>query len=334
MNKKVFKTGDIITPEFLNALQDQSFGKQPGEVGHLPLPPNYSEKQQCKTIYADALADSVNLGDWPYNAVVMVHKRTNGETTVYPHHLTIQCANTTGIIIVIPELAQNGTLTIYVQGAGSSELATTSLKRNEIAIINACSNNEGTIDCFIRKFQSGDRLELTNALSSIFTVNGGDNHKALIYIDSNYNLVIEAANNSTVNAVDLKIPLKVSSITAKKINHPITIPENLTPNDTRDTLALYMERYAPDTLDVFRKTDGYPNSGGGDTVLSGTFTLTGYVPNLGDELTVHNIGSYDLGILWTDFKGTSRSVIVSPGCSKRFIAISIDNSAVSWSAIG
>lgn len=38
MNKKDFKTGGIITPEFLNELQNSSFNKQPGEVGYLPTP--------------------------------------------------------------------------------------------------------------------------------------------------------------------------------------------------------------------------------------------------------------------------------------------------------
>ena len=333
MNTKNFKTGDIVTPEFLNELQNPSFNKQPGEVGYLPLPPNYSEKQQCKTIHVAGETTSVDLGDWPYNAVIVVSVFMNGETPVYPRNLTVRCANTTGAIVVIPELDQNGTLAISVVGAGSTEHASASLKHGDIAVINAFDAVD-EVYCSIRKLQTGDRVEYRNVLSSIFTVDGADGHKAMAYIDSNFNLVIGAANNSSIPALDLKLPLKVPSISAKKTNHPITIPENLTPNDTRDTLALYMERYAPDTLDVFRKTDGYPNSGGGDTVLSGTFTLTGYVPNLGDELTVHNIGSYDLGILWTDFKGTSRSVIVSPGCSKRFIAISIDNSAVSWSAIG
>lgn len=46
MLKKVFKTGDIITPEFLNALQNLSFEKGEDEVEGLPLPPKYGEKVQ------------------------------------------------------------------------------------------------------------------------------------------------------------------------------------------------------------------------------------------------------------------------------------------------
>lgn len=46
MNKKVFKSGDIFSPEMIEALQDLSFLKDEEEVGHLPLPPNYGEKVQ------------------------------------------------------------------------------------------------------------------------------------------------------------------------------------------------------------------------------------------------------------------------------------------------
>lgn len=46
MNKKVFKSGDIFSPEMIEALQDLSFLKDEDEVGHLPLPPNYGKKVQ------------------------------------------------------------------------------------------------------------------------------------------------------------------------------------------------------------------------------------------------------------------------------------------------
>lgn len=42
MDKKVFKSGSPVTPEFLNALQDLSFKKAESEVGHLPLPEGFT----------------------------------------------------------------------------------------------------------------------------------------------------------------------------------------------------------------------------------------------------------------------------------------------------
>lgn len=46
MNKINFKTGTIIPPELMNALQNPSFTNDEEEAGHLPMPPNYGEKVQ------------------------------------------------------------------------------------------------------------------------------------------------------------------------------------------------------------------------------------------------------------------------------------------------
>lgn len=46
MNKINFKSGDIIPPELMNALQNPSFTNDEEEAGHLPLPPNYGKKVQ------------------------------------------------------------------------------------------------------------------------------------------------------------------------------------------------------------------------------------------------------------------------------------------------
>lgn len=47
MNKINFKTGTIIPPELMNALQNPSFTNDEEDAGHLPLPPNYGEKVQA-----------------------------------------------------------------------------------------------------------------------------------------------------------------------------------------------------------------------------------------------------------------------------------------------
>ena len=46
MNKINFKTGNIIPPELMNALQNPSFTNDEEEAGHLPLPPKYGKKVQ------------------------------------------------------------------------------------------------------------------------------------------------------------------------------------------------------------------------------------------------------------------------------------------------
>lgn len=46
MNKKTWKSGDILSPELIEALMNLSFLKNEDEVGYLPLPPNYATKVQ------------------------------------------------------------------------------------------------------------------------------------------------------------------------------------------------------------------------------------------------------------------------------------------------
>lgn len=210
MQKQQFNDGRPVTPEWLNAIQNPTFEGSSEDVGHLPLPPNYSEKQQCKTIHVSGASTSVNLGDWPYNAVILVHRHMNGETPVYPRNLTVRCSNSTGAIIVIPELDQNGVLSISLMGSGSTEYATASAKNGDIIVMNAYDNAE-FIETHVRKIQSGERVEYRNVLSSVFTF-GSDNHKITAYIDSSSNLVFDVANESTANSITFKIPFKAPSI--------------------------------------------------------------------------------------------------------------------------
>ena len=132
MNTKIFKTGEAVPPEFLNELQNPSFDKRPDEVGYLPLPPNYSEKQQCKTIHVAGETTSVNLGDWPYNAVIFVTPIISNGTAAFPQKLILQIDNITGAIFVIPELGNDE---FYIQkGPGNNERICT-LHKDEMAII-------------------------------------------------------------------------------------------------------------------------------------------------------------------------------------------------------
>lgn len=75
MNKKVFQAGDIITPEFLNALQNQSFNLPPNLVGHLPNPDKTFNLQQWKTFVAENEEESptctVNFGEWDKNSIII-----------------------------------------------------------------------------------------------------------------------------------------------------------------------------------------------------------------------------------------------------------------------
>lgn len=132
MNTKNFKTGDIVPPEFLNELQNSSFNKQPGEVGYLPLPPNYSEKQQCKTIHVSGANNTVDLRGWGYNAVIFVTPIISNGAAAFPQTLTLQINNITGAIFVIPEL---GADEFYINKGPNNSDRICTLHKDEMAII-------------------------------------------------------------------------------------------------------------------------------------------------------------------------------------------------------
>ena len=216
MQKMQFTTGMPIPPELLNALQNPTFSGTDEDAGHLPLPPDYDKKQQCKTIHVYGESNTVNLDGWPYNAVIVVHRYMNGETPVYPRTLKIRCTNTTGAIVIIPELDQNGRLSVSAIGAGdSAEYATTTLKQKDIAIVHMLVVDSGSnVECFIHTIQAGNRVEYANVMSSIFSVDGGDSHKATIYIDGNGTLIVDTLQNSTIPLLSIRFPLEAQKFSS------------------------------------------------------------------------------------------------------------------------
>lgn len=102
MNKKSFKTGDIITPEFLNALQNMSFDKSIDEVGHLPLPPEHSEMNQLRTFSGYGSAISIDLGEWTRNTVVLHKTAASTHGTFYPKECSISGYADDGFLLYMP----------------------------------------------------------------------------------------------------------------------------------------------------------------------------------------------------------------------------------------
>lgn len=134
MNKKTFKTGDIITPEFLNALQNPSFEKGEEEVGKLPLPPNYGEKQQWKTFKVEGAENTVNLEDWDRNAIVRVGPSFTNGHTVWPSSLTINCSSALkGAVFVVPDLSEDDSEMSVTYNFGDFN-STKTVKKAEILI--------------------------------------------------------------------------------------------------------------------------------------------------------------------------------------------------------
>ncbi len=213
MQKQQITTGIPLPPEWYNAMQNPTYEGTDEDVGHLPLPPGYSEKQQCKTIHVFGESTSVDLEDWPYNAVILVHKAMRGETPVYPRELIVRCTNTTGAITVIPELDTDGTITVKATGTSIEDsYVTQTAVDGDIVVINAnnIGSEFGEVDIKTRKIRAGKDADYRRVSAQIFSIGTSEN-KISAQFDRNGNLVVAIEHGNNVGSIVYQIPLKSTS---------------------------------------------------------------------------------------------------------------------------
>ncbi|SHL79599.1 hypothetical protein SAMN05720470_1174 [Fibrobacter sp. UWOV1] len=349
MNKKTFKTGDIITPEFLNALQNPSFEKGEEEVGHLPTPEGIEYLGKARVNEEDSnprfLAQIFNQATHPAYRIgnlVFTVKETRGglmfagdvisgwEPMGVGEATTLNCNSDKDYNIYFS--GSGYTVTIespFLAGLNGAE-------GNHLAILHNRSIGEITIKmkCSANGNTWYDEIDLPEGVSFLHYISGDGFG---VYRLQSFSAAIEdALNQATVTflaktggningSLFISQTLNVNKIftdylSVSRINRNIAIPDTLTTNDLQDTLGKYLTHYEPKSLDVFRIPDHYSHQGG-DVGMSTDFYLTEYTPTTGDELIVHNVGNDDLTIHWTGYGGT-QSATISPGYSKKFVAIS------------
>lgn len=345
MNKKVFKTGDVITPEFLNALQNPSFEKSEGEVGYLPKPNEFENigkvKLNEKAPDFRFLEDYFNRSVTPEyrigNIVFTVSETRGGlilagdvisgwEIMGVSEATTLNQASDKDYNIWFS--GSDYTVTIepnFLKGltgnAGKHFAVLHNLSNGKISIRMKCAGNGHTWY---------DEMDLPEGISFLYYVSG---EGFSVYRLQSFNASIEYILNQVSATFLAKTGGKISGsltvseelnadglLVVKKIRKNIGIPESLTTNDSYDSLGEYMEIYKPDSLDVFRIPDHY-NDQGIDVGMSTDFYLTNYKAEVGSELVIHNIGTDDLTIHWNDYTNNSKTVTISSGCSKKFIAL-------------
>lgn len=112
MNKKSWKSGDILSPELIEALMNLSFLKSENEVGHLPLPPNYAKKVQVFQTENNA----VNLSSASSGFAIVEHYGST--TSLQP------------VTITIDGIGGDGVKTILLVTRGTSYPVTISLPKS------------------------------------------------------------------------------------------------------------------------------------------------------------------------------------------------------------
>lgn len=94
MNKIPFQNDTIIPPEWLNAIQNLSYEKEPGEVGYIPNPDDVFHFQQWRSFTIDA-DNRITLGDYQRNVIIVPSAKDQ--------NVTLDHFPTNGLIIYAPD---------------------------------------------------------------------------------------------------------------------------------------------------------------------------------------------------------------------------------------
>lgn len=145
MLKKKFDAGSPVTPEWLDAIQNPSYDVSKEEVGHLPLPPGYEDKQQWKTFEVYGATNLVDLRGWNRNVVVKALPTYTSLTpgnikSIEPEKLNLKADETTGVIFVVPHIKNDNSMIVDLDVGGNHRELT--LKRDEIALMYASNFGE------------------------------------------------------------------------------------------------------------------------------------------------------------------------------------------------
>lgn len=216
MNKKTITSGEPVSPELLNELQNPSYEKSEDEVGHLPLPPDYDGKKQVTTIRVAGDGKSVDLSDWPYNAVVVADAipGPSGAPTEYPENIDLVIAKDCGLIIVKPEIeGVNMEISIAIDDTDVEDSAT--IHPGEIAIITA-SSHDGVHDPVIdiHVVQIGDFVKKDKVIANQFLLSSSGSEKIKVRFDdrTGYIHVEKSSVSSDVSLVKFDFPIRSHQI--------------------------------------------------------------------------------------------------------------------------
>lgn len=230
MNKKTWKSGDVLPPELLNALMNLSFEKDDDEVGNLPLPPNYGKKVQVFQTENNA----VNLSSASSGFAIVEHYGST--TSLQPVTITIDGIGDSGakmILLIIRGTSYPVTVslpqsidsrkTIALKG-GSSVLLTYysysgglywkyyELETNPVAVIDTGwkSFAPGGVSTDFVKFAT---LTIPKGYSAIIMVKG-TGHSEYAVTSGNSGVVVDY----TVQAVDANNNEETCKMSVLKVN--------------------------------------------------------------------------------------------------------------------
>ncbi len=100
MEKRVWKSGDSIHPEAMNALMDLSYEKKENEIGHLPFPPNYYDK--VAIVKVNARDSVINLTGINHDVVVVEINTNDTSSSTAPLEFNTENFTAARVVFVVP----------------------------------------------------------------------------------------------------------------------------------------------------------------------------------------------------------------------------------------
>lgn len=215
MNKKTITSGEPVSPELLNELQNPSYEKSEDEVGHLPLPPGYNEVKQMITVLLSGASNTLDLSTWQYNASILCKAEIStgdGSTSEFPETLNLTVRPDTGIILVKAEL-EDTAMGINVSVYGSDVTEHAQIRRGDIAVITSSSHGdaiEPTLSIDVINTEVIDK-DVINGKIVYISSSAGVRQYMIRYVDGVLQ-VAPAGQVANASQVAFSMPIKANEV--------------------------------------------------------------------------------------------------------------------------
>lgn len=333
MEKKVFKTGEIITPEFMNQLQD-AIKETESEVGE-----HYGEFEELVTALMSVFTsnfDTYSVSKDGFTATLDGKRLVIGNGSI---SISLEPGNS-GLVI-----SHNGAGSVNVNplqgisfyGPGADGLE---LKRNLIKIIGSLQGSAFPVE--IKVIDGKLYIDTTLRIGGGLDVNGNEIKSFTGRIpDSGYYFIItpdEILLDGGVGAFSSRPKFYVrkngavydvsgiGNLSVDSVKYTsAAVPNSLTTNDDCDDLDNYYNRYKNKEF-VYRIPDAYGHAGG-VVQMSTPFYLNSNSEDVGKTVSIINIGNIDLEVIYKVGDGT-RLIFIPVSHGKKFICSQYGNDKI------
>lgn len=324
MEKKVFKTGEIITPEFMNQLQD-AIKETESEVGE-----HYGEFEELVTALMRVFTsnfDTYSVSKDGYKITIggatgieLSHVSRPGEQklTFYPGELRCLLNDNSGFVLnrqYLQFISEN--LNFFLDPI--NKLLTWNVDNNDFINISPDAVSINIIIKALNGLIVDGGLLRTNVgiqVAQNWRIVGGNNNSLVLQRLSNNGATEDCLIIRSDGFVTINKGLRCDDITYKKIK-PVSgaIPTDLTPGDDCDTLESYENTYGES--DIVYRMASEPGTHTGD--LSSKFYLNGQDGLSGRSVTIFNVGNYGLTVRYEGLNGESQNINIPIMRGRKFM---------------